>query len=740
METKKSNKKFLVYDSGLYLELAKGLAKGGNSVKYYTPYQASFFPKYADFCIGKGFEGIEKIKYFFDAIDEADVICVFDVGNNDIVSFLRKHFPNKAVWGSGKGQKLEDGRWGLKKIISSLGLPVQRGIKLKGVHALSNYLLKNPDKFVKVDIFRGTINSFHAKDYKSVELLIEYLEHALGAFSEDFEFIVEDAIKTSQEWGVDTFYGGGDYTDNSYYGVELGKDCYDNQTEVLTDKGWKFFKDLDKTEKVATLNIDNPRYYSIEYNKPDNYIEYDYNGEMVSINSQQINLLVKPKHNLFIRETYSDSSKKFVLKEAEQCIPPFSIPNIKPQYCGEGDRAGIYIGDIYINKEVWAEFMGMFLSEGYVRPDRNEIIIAQEKFPDEFEEKLKRFPIPYKRIKTGFYLCHKELAEELRKYGKSGDKYVPDIIKQSSHHIIRKFLYMYLRGDGTIRKCGTWIYYTKSKKMADDLQELLLKIGSVACIYPPANGRNIYIIKERKFRTKNTIQPKHYSKVNYTGKVYCLEVKNHIIYVRRNGKPTWCGNCYIGKLVPTNELPKPLKETMMKFKPVLSQLDWRGCISTEEKIVSEKEHYFLDICARSPNPSGLLYPEMIENWSEMVATIASNKPAKLVSKYKYVGCVPLYSKHTRKSDTQINFDPKYLPNVKFMTAYKKGEHYYAIKDSPEELVATVVAGADTVDNLIKKLKEVVAEVDCYEIDKNASGELDTIKDIISDAKKINIVF
>src|SRR3990167_10099890 len=25
--------------------------------------------------------------------------------------------------------------------------------------------------------------------------------------------------------------------------------------------------------------------------------------------------------------------------------------------------------------------------------------------------------------------------------------------------------------------------------------------------------------------------------------VYCLEVPNHIIYVRRNGKPIWCGNC-----------------------------------------------------------------------------------------------------------------------------------------------------------------------------------------------------
>ena len=38
-----------------------------------------------------------------------------------------------------------------------------------------------------------------------------------------------------------------------------GTYCYDEETEILTDKGWKLFKDLDKTEKVATLNIENDK-------------------------------------------------------------------------------------------------------------------------------------------------------------------------------------------------------------------------------------------------------------------------------------------------------------------------------------------------------------------------------------------------------------------------------------------------------------------------------------------------
>ena len=30
--------------------------------------------------------------------------------------------------------------------------------------------------------------------------------------------------------------------------------------------------------------------------------------------------------------------------------------------------------------------------------------------------------------------------------------------------------------------------------------------------------------------------------IDYDGMVYCVEVPNHVIYVRREGKPVWCGN------------------------------------------------------------------------------------------------------------------------------------------------------------------------------------------------------
>jgi hypothetical protein len=419
MDTKNTKKRtWLCIDSGLYLELAAGLARHGDKVYYYTDWTSSFFPKYEDFAIGLGFDGVEKVKYFWDIIDKVDAIFCPDVHKNDMIAWLRKHFPEKPIYGSGQGEKIENSRWGLKKIISEIGLPLQESIKIKGIPALTEYIKKNPDKYVKIDIWRGTINSFYAKDYKSVELLLKDWEQALGIYADEFEFVVEEAIHTDNEFGVDTFFSGGEYSDYSYYGLELSK------------------------------------------------------------------------------------------------------------------------------------------------------------------------------------------------------------------------------------------------------------------------------------------------------------------------------NSYLGKLVPTEKLPKPLLETMTKFKPVLKQLDVRSAVSTEEKIVTTAKHFFLDICMRAPNPLGLLYPEMIDNWPEMSWDIASNKPPKLKSMYKYVGAVPLYSNHTENHWVKVDFNPKLRSNIKFMTVCKKNGNYYAVKNSPEEVVCVLVAGDQTVDGVVKQLKKLAGEVDCYGIDKGAVGDLDRISETLNKAKEV----
>ncbi len=84
--------------------------------------------------------------------------------------------------------------------------------------------------------------------------------------------------------------------------------CYDSETEVLTDEGWKYFADLNGNEEVMTLNA---KTGEKEWQKPSDYQEFEHEGEMYEIvledyvksvsaeNKESRKLLVSPKHKVY---------------------------------------------------------------------------------------------------------------------------------------------------------------------------------------------------------------------------------------------------------------------------------------------------------------------------------------------------------------------------------------------------------------------------------------------------------
>jgi len=100
-------------------------------------------------------------------------------------------------------------------------------------------------------------------------------------------------------------------------------------------------------------------------------------------------------------------------------------------------------------------------------------------------------------------------------------------------------------GDGSKDKRA---FYISSLTMAGDIQELLLKLGMAGNINVKGKRKknfvyHVHILHDKKddFLTPN--YPKR-NIVSYDGFVYCVNVKNHVIYIRRNGKVLFCGNCY----------------------------------------------------------------------------------------------------------------------------------------------------------------------------------------------------
>ncbi|EHC7803840.1 hypothetical protein JYX50_001645, partial [Campylobacter coli] len=84
----------------------------------------------------------------------------------------------------------------------------------------------------------------------------------------------------------------------SFYIEGISRACYDDKTEVLTSNGFKLFKDLTNGDLIATRNWNG----TVEFQKPYDYIEYDYKGLMHHYKNQVTDCLVTPNHRMMYKK------------------------------------------------------------------------------------------------------------------------------------------------------------------------------------------------------------------------------------------------------------------------------------------------------------------------------------------------------------------------------------------------------------------------------------------------------
>jgi len=358
----------------------------------------------------------------------------------------------------------------------------------------------------------------------------------------------------------------------------LQGECYSSDTQVLTDSGWKYFFEVNEKDKVFTLNNQTDE---IELQKPTKFYEFDYNDKLYNFKSKKLDLLVTPNHNMIV-DQYCPGCKggmyhRKIVKAKDfnpnqHFIPKqtiwkgkkekhFILPGIEiQQYSGFTKQyRKIKIAPKKISMADWLPFFGFWLAEGSTtlrkrnRTGRKkpyyeyQVRISQNKGrgADEFEKILKKLPFHYNKKIFGkrveFLICNKQLFSYLRQFGKAKDKFIPKEIKELNKEQLQVLSDWMMKGDGYVGN-GNVEYYTKSEKLADDFQELILKLGFTANIYEKHKESfqwyEVCNSRRKRFKfSKSNIQ-----KVDYQGKVYCLEVPNHTLYVRREGKACWCGN------------------------------------------------------------------------------------------------------------------------------------------------------------------------------------------------------
>ena len=83
--------------------------------------------------------------------------------------------------------------------------------------------------------------------------------------------------------------------------------CYDADTEVLTDRGWKPWPEVDGSETFGTVNPDSGE---LEYQKATEHFVGDYEGPMYAVRSEQVDLLVTPQHRMWVKAYDTQANKR----------------------------------------------------------------------------------------------------------------------------------------------------------------------------------------------------------------------------------------------------------------------------------------------------------------------------------------------------------------------------------------------------------------------------------------------
>jgi ribonucleoside-triphosphate reductase len=198
--------------------------------------------------------------------------------------------------------------------------------------------------------------------------------------------------------------------------------------------------------------------------------------------------------------------------------------------------------------EDYVEFMGWYLSEGSVyEPNKADfrISIAQseKKYRGEILKLLDKMGLKYNNSSEfNIHLHSKDLFCYLKGFGISGEKYIPDDIKRLEPKLIKKFLFALFKGDGSFSSNGKlYKYYTKSKRLAEDVVECLLKIGVCGTI-SRRKGMDIYMVSVENMHLTPIYRNKVIKK-KYSGRVYDFSVRNGTLIVMRDGKVVVSGNC-----------------------------------------------------------------------------------------------------------------------------------------------------------------------------------------------------
>lgn len=295
---------------------------------------------------------------------------------------------------------------------------------------------------------------------------------------------------------------------NLYYGH-----CFDMETEVLTESGWRHRHELTTDLRVATWKDG-----VIEYQRPLSFSDYSYWPSMVSINNTSVNLLVTDQHGLVWRNDRGE--------EVRGTAASFWDTKSPKQFICAGETA---IEDNPKYSDDLLRLINWIAADGSLE-----------------NSTLVRFHLKKKRkVKMLLELLMRLGFDPRVTYGETtrisfnwctdvftwGSKELPRLVLSSRQK--RLLLHEYVYTDGSKTGPHSFQVSTAKETEADLIQEMSVTSGW-RCNKTKTKGGWVLSINTQ--HSTSWVQNKRAVAVSGAGPVWCLRVPNGTLVVRRGGK------------------------------------------------------------------------------------------------------------------------------------------------------------------------------------------------------------
>lgn len=312
--------------------------------------------------------------------------------------------------------------------------------------------------------------------------------------------------------------------------------CYDSETEVLTNYGFKKFTDIVEQDKFASIDPSNGMFIGFE--EPKEVFSQNYEGKMHHYKHKNVDLLVTPHHKIYAKKYRNKNSNFKLVHSNDENI--WNKPLVMVKGCNGKVKD--------VKTDYFMQLYGFFIGDGYSEAkNRISFHLKKERKIKYLKEIVAKIGLQLKVNKNDKYIVNLEgIGEKFRNnfYNEENEKTFPiGWIESLNENEVKNLWIGLLNSDGSYHH-NSEVYCTSSSELNERLQAIMT-INGMPCSSNESNGifKVTKIMDRSKYPVFNDSRGiGKVTEVDYKGTIHCVTVSKGLLVVRRNNKIVLSGN------------------------------------------------------------------------------------------------------------------------------------------------------------------------------------------------------